>query len=602
MNRLILMIGLLASFSIHAQHDPIMIKASKANQYSGVSISQNGDYVKLKSEDEGYIEFVLWSPHYGEQNLDINYSSSDITAITLAVNSENPTTLLLNNGGSFNNQKKYQASVILNSGVNTLRIGSDQTGSYGAPTIYSIAIEYSSPACSTSVDSNKWGWENEQSCHGIPAYEEVSNCSTLGGKVTASDEGVSSEAKKILEILSSISVCDKFLFGAEFPLSYSHEGLSGSNSDTESSDLKTIINKFGAVHGTDPNYMLYRGKKERMDHIRAAKVDYKNGAIITMDFHHKGGVVPQVWAGGSEKLTAGNKNYLSHIVQDIDLLDPNWKQGNSEKYKDRGKNALYSFLKTWEEIIDIINNGNSYEGEIISGGTPIVLRLYHEMNGDWFWWGSSAELAPNYNHQTMYTKLYKYTVNYIKKNTNNALFAWSPDVGVGRDFGDATKYYPTDEADGTSYVDIIGMDLYDQTDLNDYRNQIGQLVDFSILKSKVPAITEIGDRSGNDYRTNHPNFWNGIVLEAIKHDPANKAQKIAYMQTWMHAQFNESASSLVYFPLISDYLNYMSLCVADDRKTECLKHVYRDFKDFSDDSDTIFRNNLRSLSMSNDNQ
>ncbi|MGY2574207.1 glycosyl hydrolase [Vibrio sp. C8] len=598
MNKLTLLVGLLTSFGVYAQHDPIIIKASKANQYSGVLVSQNGNYVKLKSENEGYIEFVIWSPHYGEQSLDIKYSSSDITTVALTVNNDSPTTLLLNGNGSFNSSNKYQTSVSLNSGVNTLRIGSVPTSSYAAPAIYSIAIEHSAPACSTSVDSDSWGWENKQSCHGIPAYEQVTNCSTLGGKFTAADESISSEAKSLLAMLSSVSACDKFAFGAEFPLSYSHEGHPGSNSDTKSSDLKAISNKFGAVHGTDPNYMLYREKKERMNHIRAAREDYENGAIITMDFHHKGGAIPKVWADGSEKLNENNKNYLSHIIQDIDTLDANWKQGEAEKYKDRGKNALYSLLKTWEEIIDIINNGNSYEGEIVSGGTPVVLRLYHEMNGDWFWWGSSAELAPNYDHQGMYIKLYKYIVNYIKKNTNNVLFAWSPDTGVGRDFGDATKYYPTDEADGTSYVDIVGMDLYDQTDLSEYRNQIGQLVDFSILESKVPAITEIGDRSGNDYRTNHPNFWNGIVLEAIKHDPANKAQKIAYMQTWMHAQFNESARSLVYFPLVSDYHDYLNLCAADDNNTECLKHVYRDFKDFSDDSDTIFRSDLRNLTMS----
>jgi len=598
MNRLALLVGLLASFGAHAQHDPIIIKASKANQYSGVSVSHTGDYVKLKSESKGYIEFVLWSPYNDEQSLDIKYSSNDITSLALTVNNESPTKLLLNGSSSFDNPSQYQTTVNLKSGVNTLRIDSDPTGSYAAPAIYSIAIEHSAPACSTSVNSESWGWENKQSCHGIPAYEQVTNCSTLGRKATAADKNISSKAKSLLSTLSSISACDKFAFGAEFPLSYSHEGLPGSNSDTNSSDLKTIINEFGAVHGTDPNYMLYREKKERMDHIRAARADYENGAIVTMDFHHKGNSIPKVWAEGSEKLTEGNKHYLSHLIQDIDMLDEGWKQGDAEIYKDRGKNALYSFLKTWEEIINIINNGNSFEGEIVAGGTPVVLRLYHEMNGDWFWWGSSAELAPNYDHRSMYTKLFKYTVNYIKKNTNNALFAWSPDAGIGRDFGDATKYYPTDEADGTSYVDIIGMDLYDQTDLSEYRNQIGQLIDFSSTKGKVPAITEIGDRSGSDYRITHPNFWNGIVLEAIKHDPANKAQKIAYMQTWMHAQFNDSDRSLVYFPLISDYHDYLNRCGADDTNPECVKHVYRDFKDFSGDSDTILRGDLRNLSTS----
>lgn len=78
-------------------------------------------------------------------------------------------------------------------------------------------------------------------------------------------------------------------------------------------------------------------------------------------------------------------------------------------------------------------------------GVMVLWRPFHEMNGDWFWWGRKdpEEFKAAWRHMFDYfTKT---------KGLHNLLWVYAPDDSRDR----STAYYP-----GDAYVDIAGLDNY----------------------------------------------------------------------------------------------------------------------------------------------
>ena len=99
------------------------------------------------------------------------------------------------------------------------------------------------------------------------------------------------------------------------------------------------------------------------------------------------------------------------------------------------------FCNELDDILGMINNDL---------GFPVVFRLFHEMSGNWFWWGTNAT-----NHSAqLYIDFYRLTVDYLKDRTDLVLFAWSPNGKVEEVF------YPGDNYVITSYS-IHYTKLYD---------------------------------------------------------------------------------------------------------------------------------------------
>jgi mannan endo-1,4-beta-mannosidase len=125
--------------------------------------------------------------------------------------------------------------------------------------------------------------------------------------------------------------------------------------------------------------------------------------------------------------------------------------------------------------------------ELCNAGVMVMFRPFHEMNGDWFWWGKRER----------YVDLWKMTYNYMvnTKGLNNMLWCWSPDNGAG----DFHQYYPGDE-----YVDVLGLDIYvsvkdgDEKVLKQYQD---------ILQYKKPfGISEFGCED-EDYNYSNMLLW-----------------------------------------------------------------------------------------------
>jgi len=178
-----------------------------------------------------------------------------------------------------------------------------------------------------------------------------------------------------------------------------------------------------------------------------------------------------------------------------------------------GRPDTLELLHIQPRDISIINNDLKVDSDTI----PIVFRPFHEMNGNWFWWGSAATTPANYR------ALYALTVNYIRDRTKSVLFCWSPNIPL--DF----NYYPGDE-----YVDFVGLDYYEVT-TSTLRSQLGSLVDFADQHNKIAVLSETGNRVSGD---NASLYWNNTMLPAIMEDPSQKAWKISWILTWINASWS----------------------------------------------------------------
>ena len=80
---------------------------------------------------------------------------------------------------------------------------------------------------------------------------------------------------------------------------------------------------------------------------------------------------------------------------------------------------------------------------------PVLWRPYHEMNGDWFWWGG---WRGEHGTTVLYRQLFDRLVNY--HHLNNLVWVWSVDrpSTPERQFAD---YFP-----GRNYFDIAALDVY----------------------------------------------------------------------------------------------------------------------------------------------
>jgi mannan endo-1,4-beta-mannosidase len=82
--------------------------------------------------------------------------------------------------------------------------------------------------------------------------------------------------------------------------------------------------------------------------------------------------------------------------------------------------------------------------ELQGAGIPVLWRPFHEMNGEWFWWGAK----PPQEFIAVWRHMFDYFTKTIK--LNNLIWVYGPNHREN-----AADYYPGDE-----YADVIGLDAY----------------------------------------------------------------------------------------------------------------------------------------------
>ena len=169
---------------------------------------------------------------------------------------------------------------------------------------------------------------------------------------------------------------------------------------------------------------------------------------------------------------------------------------------------LHQKYKSWlDEVANFIQSLKFENGEPV----PILFRPFHELNGNWFWWGKKHCSTEEY------IDLWKFTFYYLKdiKNINQLIYVYNTNSFASEE--EFLERYPGDD-----YVDILSFDTYQFDNnitvekssakfKNHLQNNLAILEKVGKMKNKLIAIGEIG------YETIPQNdWWTDILFESIK--------------------------------------------------------------------------------------
>jgi Glycosyl hydrolase family 26 len=273
------------------------------------------------------------------------------------------------------------------------------------------------------------------------------------------------------------------------------------------SDIRDITKEYPALYGFDLG-RIELGWSRNLDSVPFEKTKqfireaYERGGIITLSWHlnnpltgltawdNKPGAVASVLPGGSG-------------------------------------NALYTI---WlDRVAAFLEDLKGKNGEPI----PVILRLFHELNGGWFWWGKD-QCSPDEMKQ-----LFRYSIHYLRnvKNIHHLLYAFNTDK-----FNSGEEYmerYP-----GSDLIDIMGFDIYQANSIREnaafisfFQKDLTLIDSIAAANHKIPALTEFGYSQVPD-----PEWWTKVFL------PTVTGHHISYALAWRNAGRKQSGNAEFYVP------------------------------------------------------
>jgi len=221
--------------------------------------------------------------------------------------------------------------------------------------------------------------------------------------------------------------------------------------------------KIPAVYGQDMGFAKEGDQDSylaRPDIVAECKRQYGMGSIVTICWHAVPPTAdepvtfrPRGGTPAPEKLASVQGKLTDEQFKDV--LTP-----GTELYKHwcAQVDAVAGFLKQLQEA-----------------RVPVLWRPYHEMNGDWFWWGGRRG---EYCTARLYRQIFERYVNYHK--LTNLVWVWSVDRPEREDrtFAD---YYP-----GAEYFDIASLDVYGEFKQSYYDDLL------KVAAGKPLALAEVG--------------------------------------------------------------------------------------------------------------
>jgi mannan endo-1,4-beta-mannosidase len=239
---------------------------------------------------------------------------------------------------------------------------------------------------------------------------------------------------------------------------------------------------FGFAGGDDQDSV-----EARPAMIQEVKRQYENGAIITLMWH-------EVRPTHDEPVTF-RENILSHLsdFEWSELLTPGT-----------------DLNKRWCAQVDVVAG---YLAQLRDAHIPVLWRPYHEMNGDWFWWGGRKG---EQGSAALYRQMYDRFVNY--HHLDNLLWVWnvnSPGEN-GKGPGPYADYFP-----GRKYVDVLSVDIYGPFKQSYYDDLL------TLAAGKPIALGEVGMAPSPDILKAQPKWtWFMIWAEFVDFNPLNALRAV----------------------------------------------------------------------------
>ncbi len=155
----------------------------------------------------------------------------------------------------------------------------------------------------------------------------------------------------------------------------------------------------------------------------------------------------------------------------------------------------------WKSQVDVIA---FFLKQLKNAGVPVLWRPYHEMNGDWFWWGKKEG---DDGYKRLYKMLFGRLVNF--HGLNNLIWVFNAnEVKTGVD--DYEAYYPGDD-----FVDILATDVYSEG-----FNEMNYEMLLALAKDKPIALGEVGAVPSIDVLKDQPRWtWFMVWGDLGSRDP-----------------------------------------------------------------------------------
>jgi mannan endo-1,4-beta-mannosidase len=232
---------------------------------------------------------------------------------------------------------------------------------------------------------------------------------------------------------------------------------------------------FGFSGGEDKDSALARPAI-----VEEIKRQYKNGSIIALTWH-------SVRPTDDEPVTF--RDSVQGKLTDYEfqqLLTPG--------------TPIYN---RWCAQVDVIAG---FLRQLRDAHVPVLYRPYHEVNGNWFWWGYRPGKDGS---AALYRQLYDRFVNV--HHLDNLVWVWNVNAPGGA-AGPVADYYP-----GAAYADVVTMDIYGEFKQEYYDEML------RIAAGKPIALAEVGGLPSLDVLAAQPKWtyfmtWSGLLESSSSAD------------------------------------------------------------------------------------
>jgi len=208
------------------------------------------------------------------------------------------------------------------------------------------------------------------------------------------------------------------------------------------------------------------------------------------------GQVPMIWGGdlawdARQVVEMATREYrrghivtiMWHVNRPFDrtrFVDfKNQTQGpfTEQQWKELTSSEPTEMKRMWTEQVDSIAQ---FLKVLQERNIPVLWRPYHEMNGEWFWWG---DRRGEQGFAVLWKMLYDRMVNY--HHLDNLLWVWNANAPRNTP-GDTAMayrlYYP-----GNDYVDVLATDVYHRDWRQSHHDEL-----VTLGGGKLIALGELG--------------------------------------------------------------------------------------------------------------
>jgi len=307
-------------------------------------------------------------------------------------------------------------------------------------------------------------------------------CSRWGRIVQPVTPNASPEARALLQVLNDLS--------GKFTLTGQHNYP---NTRSRNSEFAArYIGKTPAIFASDFGFAKAGDTDSylaRPDIVEEAIRQHQRGSLVSLCWH----AVPPT---ADEPVT-----FRPLPGSDPKKLASVQGQLTDEQFKDvlTPGTALYQH---WCAQVDTIA---VFLKQLQDAHVPVLWRPYHEMNGNWFWWGGRTG---QYSTIALYRQLFDRLVNH--HHLDNLIWVWSVDR-PGENAKGHAEFFP-----GSDYVDVLALDVYGSDFAPSYYRSL-----VALAQGKPVALDEVGNPPSPEILQGQPlwiyyGIWTGMVRNTTR--------------------------------------------------------------------------------------